>query len=266
MNNNGVDAIKKEDKKAFKGFISLMIISAIIGCFLGGMSKNLKQVFGENISNLLVNILQEITPFASLIISILIIIISKIIYSNSRKKYNLWKQINEDDDTIDKIEENLAYVLMLTSINTILGFFFIGVGMSLLPFNNINGNVNFIKIMCLIIGFILCFVSSILIQKNIINLEKEINPLLKGSIYDKNFSKKWLDSCDESIRLGIFKSSYKAYTSVTTTCIILWVACIIGYDLWDFGVMPMVMITIIWLVQTISYYMESIKSSKAKQR
>ena len=90
-----------------------------------------------------------------------------------------------------------------------------------------------------------------------------MNPLLKGSIYDMNFSKKWIDSCDESIKLGIFKSAYKAYVSVSKTCIILWVFCIIGNVLWNFGIMPIVIVTIIWLVQTISYCLESIKYSKA---
>ena len=57
----------------------------------------------------------------------------------------------------------------------------------------------------------------------------------------------------------------KAYTTVTDTCLILWVICIIGYGLWDFGVVPMVMVTIIWLVNTITYFIKkSIKSSKVK--
>ena len=88
--------------------------------------------------------------------------------------------------------------------------------------------------------------------------------MLKGSIYDVKFSKKWFDSCDEAIKLGIYKSAYKAYISVSTTCVILWVICVIGYDIWDFGIAPMVIVTIIWLVQTISYCVESIKQSKVR--
>ena len=38
MNSNRVKEIKKEDKKAFKSFIIIMIISAIAGGILGGMS------------------------------------------------------------------------------------------------------------------------------------------------------------------------------------------------------------------------------------
>lgn len=264
MNNGRVEEIKKEDKKAFKSFLIIIVISAIVGGIAGRMSGDLKQILGDSVPNLLINIFEIITPFASLVLSILVMIVSQIIYTDSRKKYDLWKVTNEDDDTIDKIEEKLSYPMLFTAVNTILGFFFGGIGGMLLPFDNVDGGLSNTKVLCFFIGFILCITSSILIQKKIVNLEKEINPLLKGSVYDTKFTAKWLDSCDEAIKLGIFKSAYKAYSSLSITCIILWVFCIVGYDLWNFGVMPMVMVTIIWLVQTISYCMESIKQSKVR--
>jgi hypothetical protein len=39
---------------------------------------------------------------------------------------------------------------------------------------------------------------------------------------------------------------------------------VLGYNFFDFGIMPLVMVTIIWLVQTIAYCIESIKCSKNK--
>ncbi|CEN76168.1 Protein of uncharacterised function (DUF3169) [[Clostridium] sordellii] len=259
MNNRRVDEIKKEDKKAFKCFLMIIIISAIVGWILGSLSGNLKEILGNGMQKLIMNIFVIITPFANLVISMLVIIVSKIIYSDLRKKYDLWKEKNEDDNTIDKIELKMYYLKLLNSINTILGFFFMAIGSMLKPFDNLDGSLNNTKVICFLIGFILCITTSTLIQKKIINLEKEINPLLKGSIYDVKFTKKWIDSCDEAIKLGIFKSAYKAFSSVSITCLILWLFCILGYDLWNFGIMPMVMVTIIWLVQTISYCRESIK-------
>lgn len=263
MSNKCMDEIKKEDKKAFKSFIVMIVISLVAGHFLGRISGNLKQIMGENVSSSLINMLKYITPFASLVLSILLILVFKIIYTDSRKSYELWKKSNEDDNRIDKIEENLSYLRLLSSIINIIGMFFIGIGAMLLPFDDINGDISITKYICFSIGLILCVTSNILIQKKIINLRKEINPLLKGSVYDIKFAKKWVDSCDESVKLGIFKSAYKAYVSVSKTCIILWLFCIIGYDLWNFGIMTLVIVTIIWLVQTISYCLESIKYSKA---
>lgn len=263
MNNDSVDNIKIEDKKAFKGFSITTIISVILGGILGFMSSNLKELLGENIPNLIISILEVITPFASIILSLVIIVVSKIVCINARKQYILCEE-SDDGDGIDRIEKNLSIVILLTYINTIIGYFFFGIALMLVLYNNINGDLSIIKLLCSFVGFIVCITSSTLIQKEIINFEKEINPLLKGSIYDKNFAKQWLDSCDESMKLGIYKSSYKAYESVSKTCIILWVFCIIGYDLWDFGIAPMFMVIIIWLVQTISYSIESIKYNKRK--
>lgn len=264
MNDNRVSEIKKEDKKQFKKFMGITILSGIIGGIFGFTSDNLKAIIGENLSNFLMNTLEAVVPYISIVLSIIVIIGSYVVYTKSRKGYELWKQKGEDDYTIDKIEEDLSYVLLVTSVNTILGFFFLGTGFKLLMFNNLNNDFNILKVSCLFLGFLTCIVSSTLIQKNIINLEKEINPLLKGSVYDTKFSSKWLDSCDESIKLSIYKSSYKSYTCTSTACAILWVFCIIGLDLWNFGIMPIVIVTIIWLVLTISYCLESIKNSKIK--
>ncbi|MEG2789792.1 MAG: DUF3169 family protein [Romboutsia sp.] len=262
MDNSRVNEIKKEDKKAFKGFFIVLIISTILGGVFGSTYSNLKEVFGESLSSLVINILEVITPFASLALSILVIIVSTIVYTNSRKGYDLWNQANEDDNSIDRIEKNLSYLMLIISVNQILGFFFMATGGMLLPFDDINGDPSMLKAKCFMIGFILCFVSTILIQKKVINLRKELNPFLKGSIYDMKFSKKWIDSCDESIKMGIYKSSYKSFKCVSTTCLILWLVSIIGYELWDFGIVPMTMVIIIWLVQTVSYCIEEIKSSK----
>lgn len=256
MSSNRVEEIKKEDKKAFKGFAIMMVISAMIGAVIGGGFKYLQENLGDNLSEFLVNRLMMITPYASLVLSILVIIVSVVIYKNSRKNLKLWNQSDEQEEMIDNIEEKLSYVLLFTSVNLILGFFFFGAGMALLSEDS------YTKVILFLVGFIVCVVSTILIQNKVVNLEKEINPFLNGSVYDFKFSQKWLDSCDEAIKLNIYKSSFKAHKSVTNTCLILWIICVIGYDFFDFGIMPLVMVTIIWLVQTVSYCRESIKCSK----
>ena len=177
MNRSSINEIKKDDKKAFKGFIILVIIALIAGVLTGFISGYLKELLGENIPILLISIVEKIIPFASLILSLLIIIISKIIYGNARREYDLYKKVNDNEDIIDRIEGNLSNLLVITSINTIIGFFFFGMASILKPFDDINGGLSVIKVLCSFIGFILCLISSILIQKNVINLEKEIKGL-----------------------------------------------------------------------------------------
>ncbi|MEI3234795.1 MAG: DUF3169 family protein [Intestinibacter bartlettii] len=123
MSSNRVEEIKKEDKKAFKGFAIMMVISAMIGAVIGGGFKYLQENLGDNLSEFLVNRLMMITPYASLVLSILVIIVSVVIYKNSRKNLKLWNQSDEQEEMIDNIEEKLSYVLLFTSVNLILGFF-----------------------------------------------------------------------------------------------------------------------------------------------
>mgnify|MGYP004522974653 FL=1 len=262
MNSNRVKEIKKEDKKAFKSFIIIMIISAIAGGILGGMSIYFKDSLSENLPDFIMNILEAITPFASVVLSLLVIITSSIVYKKLTKELKIWNE-SDEEDMIDKIEEKLSYILLLSSVNLIMGFFFFGVGFAL-PSDYLDLNGDIVKRILFFVGFVLCVLSSILIQKKFVNLEKEINPMLKGSVYDTKFSEKWIDSCDEAIKMGIYKSSYKAYRAVTNTCLILWLVCVLGYNVWDFGIMPLFIVTTIWLVQTVAYCLESIKNSKKR--
>lgn len=262
MNSNRVKEIKKEDKKAFKSFIIIMIISGIVGGLIGGMSVYFKDNLSENLPDFIISILGAITPFASLVLSLLVIITSSIVYKKLTKELKIWNE-SDEEDMIDKIEEKLSYILLLSSVNLIMGFFFFGVGFAL-PSDYLDLNVDIVKRILFFVGFVLCVASSILIQKKFVNLEKEINPMLKGSVYDVKFSEKWIDSCDEAIKMNIYKSSYKAYKAVTNTCLILWFVCILGLNVWDFGLMPLFIVTIIWLVQTVAYCLESIKSSKKR--
>lgn len=264
MNDNRINEIKKEDKKAFKGFLLITVLGGVCGALFSVFEDKLKVIMGDNLSNFLLNILEQIAPYASIILSILAIIVSVMIYTKSKKQYEVWKERDEDDDDIDKIERNLSCVILVTSVNTILGFFFFGAGINLIILNDTHGELEIMKAILLLAGFMLCTASSILIQKNVVNLSKEINPLLKGSVYDSKFNEKWFESCDESIKLEIYKSSYKAFKSTSTACALLWGFCIAGSVLWNIGIMPLVMVSIIWLILTVSYCIESIRNPKTR--
>lgn len=267
MNSNLAEKFKKEDKKAFKLFAILIFIGFIVGGVIGGFSAGIDNNFSGQIASELINFISIISPFAGLVLTILVMIAAQILYRNSRNQYEIWKdkcEEDEDEEKIESIEEKLSYILLLTTINTIFAFFFFGVGSILLPFDKFQGTLSIIKEICMFGGFILCLVYTTLMQKKVVNFEKEINPILKGSIYDLKFAKKWIDSCDEALKLNIYKSAYKAYSSVNITCVVLWLFCIIGSSFWNFGIMPLAVVIIIWLVQTTTYYIESMRISKYK--
>ena len=74
MNNNRVEEIKQEDKKAFKRFLIIIVISAIIGGIIGGSSLYLKEMLGESIPKSLINIFEVITPLPVLYLLLLLVL------------------------------------------------------------------------------------------------------------------------------------------------------------------------------------------------
>lgn len=265
MNSSNADKFKKEDKKAFKLFALFIFLGALVGGIFGALSSSINTNISHMLASKIMSFLSIITPFANLFLSIFVIIVTQILYKNSRSKYEIWKkecEVNEDEEGIERIENKLSYIMLLSTINTIFAFFFFGAGAIFFQDEMYHDSFCIVKDLSMFVGFLLSIAYTIVIQKKVVNFEKEINPILKGSIYDVKFAKKWLDSCDEALKLNIYKSAYKAYTAVNVTCVTLWLCCIIISTFWDIGIMPMVVVTIIWLVQTISYHIESIRLSK----
>lgn len=264
MNSSNVDNFKKEDKKAFKRLLFFIVLGGLLGGIFGVFSSSINKNTTQMLATNTLSFLSMITPFANIFLCIFIAIITEILYKSSRNKYEIWKkdcETNEDEEGIERIEDKLTYIMLLTTVSNIFAFFFFGIGTILLP-HGYHDIFSLLKVLSMLIGFILCLTVSIIVQKKVVNFEKEINPILKGSIYDMKFAKKWLDSCDEAIKLNIYKSAYKAYTSVNMTCILLWLCCTLASYIWDIGIMPLAVVTIIWLVQSLTYYIESMRLSK----
>ena len=103
-------------------------------------------------------------------------------------------------------------------------------------------------------------------QQLMVDLEKEMNPSKKGSVYDAKFRDKWEESCDELEKVIIYKSAYKAYKTTALTCIVLWVVTATLSIAFKTGPLPSIAVTVIWLVQTVSYCREAMKLERGGNR
>jgi hypothetical protein len=259
MNNNKIHEIKKEDKSAFGKFTILIIIGLIVGMVVGIMSNMMKEGLAELISDGLIEVLSVIAPFANIVLTLVVMILVFYLYQKCRKQYQAWDGDNEEE--VNRIEIYLSYALWFTSILMVSSFFFFAVGF-FLSTSNIYEYFSWMNLICYIAGFILAMTVTVVAQQKIVNFEKEINPEKQGSIFDMKFAKKWVDSCDEAERLSVYKSAYKSYEAVSKTCVFLWLFCVIGADIWNFGLIPITMVSIIWIVLISSYCLEAIRLSK----
>lgn len=259
MSNEKVFQNKKEDKNALMRFIIILIIAMFVGAIGGGISNMVGDNLTQSIATGIMTFLTFTAPYANIVITVFGVIAVAYLYNKSRKRYLAWDGENEEE--ISQIEMALSYILWITSLVLIFSFFFFAVGFSVNT-GKTDEYIPWINIICWIVGFISAITFTTISQQIIVNFEKEINPEKQGSIYDLNFQKKWVNSCDEAEQLNIYQSAYKSYKVVNITCIILWLFCVLGMDIWHFGLMPATMVTIIWLFQTSSYSLESIRLAK----
>jgi hypothetical protein len=258
MNKEKIYEIKKEDKKALYKFAAIILISLFVGLIIGVMSNLINEVTAVWIAESLLDFLKGFFPVANIIFTVALMLPVIYLYKKCRKLYQIWD--GESEEEMNKIETSLSYALWFTSILLILSFFFFASG-SYFTVHALE-SLNRSDLIYWFTGFINAVICTIVAQQKIVNFEKEMNPEKQGSVFDQKFAKKWEKSCDEAQRLSIYKSAYTSYRAVTITCLLLWLFCVIGANIWNFGLMPVAVVSVVWLVQVSSYCIKSISLSK----
>lgn len=257
MQSDNIAEIKKEDKRLKKKYIFIMIGLLFGGFLVGFFSAFLADVFSGGIENAIASVRSFFIENASvigLVMGILTALVVAIIYSRNRKRYAQWD--GEDEAISEKMDTELSIAALFVNINSI-------VFLVLLAISSLKEMEFAWSSMGIYIAAVVVNLGVELIANNrIVNFSKEMNPEKRGSTYDVKFQKKWFDSCDEAEKLSIYKASFAAYKAVSKACVILWFVCLMAMALTDCGIMPVVMVGVLWLVLNVSYCVEAIRSSK----
>lgn len=238
---------KKEDKKFLGKFLIILLCSFLIGIVAGfGMAfvkdaTELPTIISESIHN----VMMLISPYVSVVF---VVVMGTALFLTHKKASAMAKAWDgEDEEEYQKIDDMLGNVLYALNIGTVVTYFFFAIG-----FEDIVERSKFADA-CYLLGFVAALVVIIVGQSAIIKLTKEMNPEKKGSVYDTKFLDKWEDSCDEAEKILIYKSAYKTYTKMSTLFIGLWIFCVFGNSIFHFGLMPVTMVSLIWLCQVCLY-------------
>lgn len=239
---------KKSDKKALMIFIPCLIVSFILGFVLSGLGNYMEENIADVIAREVTNVLIVITPYANFVINTIAIIICAILMAGIKKSIKAWDGENEEE--YEKIDKKLSVVSILINIVFILSYFFFGAG-----FDFVLKDEYFSLVKCIFYfaGFVIALAGDIIIQSKVVNMYKEMNPEKQGSVYSMDFSKQWEKSCDEAEKMQIYKAAFKSYSFCNTFYIFLWLLCLLGNQIWHYGIMPATIVIIVWLVQFISY-------------
>lgn len=252
--NNNMDK-KENSKKIGIKFAITMICSLFAGIITGILAAKYgkKSISVVDISNTL------IIPVTVLfcLISVGLFIASYVIYVRSQKEFRNWD--GKDEDLLSKIEEKLSYPLLFSGIAQAVAYGFFPTIMWM------GDQADIDKILLSAAGFvgavmfILTFVWVLTLQHYIVKFLKLVNPEKKGSIFETDFNKKWLNSCDEAQKMQVYRAGFVAYNAGIKCCVALWILSLVGMTALDTGVLPVIMTSIFLLVLTVSYCVECIK-------
>lgn len=237
---------KKEDRKSLKLFIPILLVACLVGFLSGGFIYYLRDNGAGTIAEYFANIFKIITPYANIVMNGISIVVCVIIYSIARKQMKAFD--GENEEQYKKIDSKLSVILIISNITFILSYFFMAAG-----FEYVLGVAGGVKVALYMGGFLLAMAGNIILQQVTINGYKLLNPEKKGSVYSFDFNKQWTKSCDEAELHNIYKAAYGSYKVTNVTFLVLWIVCIFGNIIWHFGLVPVTIVIILWLVQFISY-------------
>lgn len=258
---------KKENKKALKFFIPVIIIAAVVGFGLGiGIIWMKENGMEEGLAGFFRSIMFYAAPWAVIIAALMAMLGTGLCI---RKAKNIYSRAEEtaadgemDEEALEKIELLLTDGLFLQSIMQIIQFMFFGAFMVTLADYLWIGS--FAVSAATVILFLVSIFVEIKQQQIIVDTEKLLNPSKNGSVYEMNFHKTWEESCDELEKAQIYKSAYKAYRAGTLTCVILWTIFAMTGLLLQSGSLPVIGVSVVWLVMTIVYMTEARKLEKRR--
>lgn len=244
-----------ENRKAIKKFVLIMIGCFLVGMLSGYVSQGAKMNSLADVLRRGGNLLLQNVYYLMIIVVFAALAGVVLLFSKAKKLHGTWDE--EDDIVLGKIEKYLDCAMIISNTTMILIVFFFAV---IMQYGSAKGNkMSMLGItIFLFAGVIACLFAT----QKIVDFTKYINPEKNGSVYDTNFQKKWMDSCDEAEREKIYKASWFAYKITNYSCVILMVILMTLNEIFHFGIMPSFCVAVIWLIQTLSYSFEEMRLNK----
>lgn len=244
---------KKNDRKIFIRFVVLLLLSGIVGIFSGMTIRILQATAGTSIDALLDIVSRAmiyIVPALYLLMHLAAAVISFSIYGRAKKRVMHWD--GEDEDYIESIEASLdipvimgnAVMVLNLLLYTVVIYQADHVEMSQL-WQNILSNGGMVLM-------ILGYVYEIIVQKLVVDLEKKLNPEKRGNVFEIDFMKTWMESCDEAQKWKHYEAAWHAFRITNVVCLVLWLLCFIAQFSFQAGLLPVFCVSGIWLVLVLS--------------
>lgn len=248
------EEIRREDKKAGKRFLVIMIFSGLGGMLIGALGmlliSYLKATSWDFVSVSKLATERFVDAGSYFLIGSNVIVLPFLWASFRKHKKELKEWDGEDEVVYEKIDKKLSIGMTMSSALMIFDMMTYGVAFYGAIENAKMKSTIFLIDLIFFIGSMACIM---LYQKALVNLLKELNPEKQGSIYDTKFHKKWLASCDEAERQKIGEVSYATYSFMNIVYEVVSLVFMIAGFFFPIGVLPITIVCLLWLVQVVFY-------------
>ncbi|MCD8160051.1 MAG: DUF3169 family protein [Clostridiales bacterium] len=251
------DRVQQENRKALPKFLLILAGSVAVGLlFAGVIIATWETGTDYTLQDILYEAMGMVSPWLTGAVTVVCMPVALYYYFHGKRRWESWD--GEEEDVLDHAEHELSLGLIINSVNMVLTMLFYGMTCTLW--------YSWMGFLAAMVGLIVSLAVLVVYQQKAVDLCKRMNPEKRGSVYDVNFQKKWLDSCDEAERTNIYRSSYRAYRNMSITLPVLWCVAVVA-GLWFDGVGPLavVLVSAAWLVQTLSYGLESLRLEAPKK-
>ncbi len=245
------DHVKRDNRRALPKYLLTILLYGLLGGVLGFFTGVAGAAgVAETVRQALDRLLAVCAPWGIVASAVILLGAGWYLYAAAKRRFTAWD--GEDEDTMDDVERQLSWALLLTGLMIVLYFFFSA------------ASIIYERFLQDLILFLASVAVLVVLQQKIVDLERRINPEKRGSVYDMKFQKTWMDSCDEAERAQIGQACYTAYRMGNKVCVFLWVALLILNFVFDFGLLPIAAVLVVWGVMQTAYALECIRLSKRK--
>ena len=245
------DNVKRDNRRALPKYLLTILLYGLLGGVLGFFTGVAGAAgVAETVRQALDRLLAVCAPWGIVASAVILLGAGWYLYAAAKRRFTAWD--GEDEDTMDDVERQLSWALLLTGLMIVLDFFYFA------------ASIIYERFLQDLILFLASVAVLVVLQQKIVDLERRINPEKRGSVYDMKFQKTWMDSCDEAERAQIGQACYTAYRMGNKVCVFLWVALLILNFVFDFGLLPIAAVLVVWGVMQTAYALECIRLSKRK--
>ena len=169
--NPKIEENQREDRRAFRKFIVLLLVSMVVGGITGAFSTMAAKEQADIGAGITAG-LQMIAPYANLVIAAALAVWMTGMLRGGRAEYRRWD--GEEEQLIEKIERKLGIGVIATNVARIAGFFFFAAGMKSTGIDSgWEEEVPWVKIAATFLGLIAVMVVTVIAQNRIVNFKKE---------------------------------------------------------------------------------------------